>query len=46
MKIYSINLDGSFNKDFYRLLSAGKIKDIKLRYDFELDIALLEGTVI
>lgn len=45
MKIYSINSDGSFNQDFYQLLSLGKIINITEQYDFETDTALLEGTI-
>lgn len=43
MKIYSINEDGSFNTEFYRLLSAGKIENIQPRFEFGADITALEG---
>lgn len=37
MKIYSNNEDGSYNIEFYRLLSAGKITNIRLRFAFGTD---------
>lgn len=43
MKVYSLNRDGSFNAEFYRVLSAGKITDIQQQFDYENDIVLLEG---
>lgn len=43
MKIFSINQDGSFNTEFYKLLSAGKIENIQPRFEFGADVTALEG---
>ncbi len=43
MKVLSINSDGSYNKEFYKLLSEKKITDITQRFDFEYNILILEG---
>lgn len=43
MKVLSINSDGSYNKEFYKLLSEKKITDITQRFDFEYNILVLEG---
>lgn len=43
MKIYSINEDGSFNTEFYKLLSAKKITNIQPRFEFGADVTALEG---
>ena len=40
MKVLSINSNGSYNKEFYKLLSE---KIITQRFDFEYDIPFLEG---
>lgn len=45
MKVLSINGDGSFNKEFYALLSAGKLTSITQRFDFEHNISVLEGLI-
>lgn len=38
MKVLSINSNGSYNKEFYKLLSEKKITVITQRFDFEYDI--------
>ncbi len=43
MKIYSINEDGSFNAEFYKLLSAKKIRNIQPRFEFGTDVIAMEG---
>ena len=43
MEVSSINDDGSYNKEFYGLLSEGKLTGITQRFDFEYDISILEG---
>lgn len=45
MKVCSLNCDGGFNKVFYALLSAGKLTNIRQRFDFNFDAVVLEGTV-
>lgn len=42
-KVLSINRNGSYNKEFYKLLSEKKITAITQRFDFEYDIPFLEG---
>ena len=42
-KVLSINRNGSYNKEFYKLLSEKKITDITQRFDFEYNILFLEG---
>lgn len=42
-KVLSINRNGSYNKEFYKLLSEKKITVITQRFDFEYDIPFLEG---
>ncbi len=42
-KVLSINRNGSYNKEFYKLLSEKKITDITQRFDFEYNILVLEG---
>lgn len=43
MKIYSINEDGSFNTEFYKLLSARKIENIQPRFEFGANVTAMEG---
>ncbi len=45
MKIYSINKNGSFCREFYRLLSLGQLTNIQKIYDFELDEIVMVGTI-
>lgn len=46
MKIYSVNKDGSFCREFYRLLSLGQLTNIQDLYDFELDETVMVGTIL
>lgn len=46
MEVSSINDDGSYNKEFYGLLSEGKLTGITQRFDFEYDISILEGLLL
>ncbi len=45
MKICSVNQNGSFNKTFYELLKAGRLKNIEQRFDFDVDAVVLEGSI-
>ena len=45
MKIYSVNKDGSFCREFRRLLSLGRLTNIQKIYDFELDEIVMVGKI-
>lgn len=46
MKIYSVNKDGGFCREFYLLLSLRRLTNIQEIYDFELDEAVMVGTIL
>lgn len=46
MKIYSVNRDGSFCREFYRLLSLRQLTNLQDVYDFELDETVMVGTIL
>lgn len=46
MKIYSLNPDGSFCREFYRLLSLRQLTNLQDVYDFELNETIMVGTIL
>lgn len=45
-KICSVNSDGRWNDEFYKLLEEKRLTDVESVFDFEIDAQVLVATVI